>query len=153
MKKGKLPKGVVITGALLSAALLATGCSTAQEVIDDYNPAAQIEMDVYGPAPYIPDSDDEVGSTEQYDDYIGEVTLDYGVAEKYNYGDVEGYHDDIIDNDNDIDNGEFNTEDNKDICVYGPEEEMSSENDFDEVKNDLEVICVYGPAEDMINND
>lgn len=145
MKKGKLPKGVVITGALLSAALLATGCSTAQEVIDDYNPAAQVEMDVYGPAPYIPDSDDEVDNTEQYDDYMGEVTLDYGV--------VEGYYHDIVDDDNVIDNGEFNPADNEDICVYGPEEEMSSEDDFDEVKNDLEVICVYGPAEDMINND
>lgn len=30
---------------------------------------------------------------------------------------------------------------------------MSSEDDFDEVKNDLEVICVYGPAEDMVNDD
>lgn len=145
MKKGKLPKGVVITGALLSAALLATGCSTAQEVIDDYNPAAQVEMDVYGPAPYIPDSDDEVDNTEQYDDYMGEVTLDYGV--------VEGYYHDIVDDDNAIDNGEFNPADNKDICVYGPEEEMSSEDGFDEVKNDLEVICVYGPAEDMVNDD
>lgn len=83
MKKGKLPKGVVITGALLSAALLATGCSTAQEIVDDYNPAAQVEMDVYGPAPYIPDSDDKVDNTEQYDDYMGEVTLDYGVVEGY----------------------------------------------------------------------
>ena len=48
---------------------------------------------------------------------------------------------------------DFKLAENNDICVYGPEEEMSSEDDFDEVKNDLEVICVYGPAEDMVNDD
>lgn len=99
MKNNKLPKGLIITSVLLSAILMATGCNTVQEVIDDYNPATQYEVDVYGPAPYVAEEQEteqieqsenientqseeifEEGNTE-YDPSNNEVTCDYGVVE------------------------------------------------------------------------
>ena len=110
MKRNSLPKGIIITSALLSTILMTTGCNTVQEVIDDYYPATQYEVNVYGPAPYIEDTEEENNEvieedteineqekensneetnkdsegTEEiydYDPSIGDATCDYGVIE------------------------------------------------------------------------
>mgnify|MGYP006939713334 CR=1 FL=1 len=93
MKRNKLPKGIIITGTLLSTMLVATGCSTVKEVIDDYNPFTQQEMLVYGPAQYYEETTEETEKTTEETEEADENTeekkvimqdavCDYGIVEK-----------------------------------------------------------------------
>ena len=91
MKRNNLPKGVVITGALLSTILMTTGCSTLKEVIDEYNPLTQQEMTVYGMTELAddtetPETEQEEAEgttevTEEDNDTLGETVCVYGPAE------------------------------------------------------------------------
>lgn len=95
MKRNNLPKGVVITGALLSTILMTTGCSTLKEVIDEYNPLTQQEMTVYGMAELADDTEtpeteqeeaegateETTEVTEEDNDTLGEPVCVYGPAE------------------------------------------------------------------------
>ena len=142
MKRNNLPKGIIITSALLSTILMTTGCHTVQEVVDDYNPAAQYEVYEYGPAPYIEDTEEEnnevieeekyteikeqekedeetnegskgTGEIPDYDPSIGDATCDYGVVELYEPDSVE----------------DIETHDSENsLCVYGPPERFDENN-------------------------
>lgn len=85
MKRNNLPKGVVITGALLSTILMTTGCSTLKEVIDEYNPLTQQEMTVYGMAELTDDTEtpetETTEVTEEDNNTLGEPVCVYGPAE------------------------------------------------------------------------
>lgn len=108
MKRKSLPKSVVITGALLGNILMTTGCTTVQEVIDSYVPSTQQEYEVYGPAQYVENTEEENNKTPEneeekkesepeepeepeepkkvkkiynYDPRVGDATCDYGVIE------------------------------------------------------------------------
>ena len=123
IKRDKLRRNIVITSTLLSSMLLTTGCDTVQEIIDDYEPEYQNEMEVYGPANPTEETleTEESLETEElpYYDYgeidYGEAMLEYGVRENYYY-------------DKDLQES-ASTEESKDI--------------------DDEVVCVYGPVEDF----
>ena len=88
MKRNNLPKGVVITGALLSTILMTTGCSTLKEVIDEYNPLTQQEMTVYGMAELADDTEtpetettETTEVTEEDNNTLGEPVCVYGPEE------------------------------------------------------------------------
>lgn len=68
MKRKHLPKGIVITSVALSTMLLTTGCydsydEIVEEIINDYDPAAQEEVEVYGPMP-LPEENQDESDTE-----------------------------------------------------------------------------------------
>lgn len=51
MKRNKLPKGILITGTLLSTILVTTGCHTIEEVVDQYIAEDQMESPIDEPLP------------------------------------------------------------------------------------------------------
>lgn len=150
MKNSKLPKGIVITGALITSMALATGCGSN---VDDFNPAMNNEICAYGPVEII--ADIESTEIEETETDFGDVTLEYGVIEEYDTFE-EPEADDEVESDNTEDSesefGEYNPEDDPVIDVYGPPEDMGGDEDgFEEGPADMQVIAVYGPPEDMGN--
>lgn len=142
MKRNSLPKGIIITSALLSTILMTTGCNTVQEVIDDYNPATQYEVDVYGPAPYIEDTEEENTETKEQDTKINEQEKENNSEEtnKDSEGTEEIY--------------EYDPSIGDATCDYGVIELVEPDNIGDIETNDsLSSLCVYGPPESFEGND
>lgn len=142
MKRNNLPKGIIITSALLSTILMTTGCNTIQEVIDDYNPATQYEVDVYGPAPYIEDTEEENTETKEQDTKINEQEKENNSEEtnKDSEGTGEIY--------------EYDPSIGDATCDYGVIELVEPDNIGDIETNDsLSSLCVYGPPESFEGND
>lgn len=90
MKRNSLPKGIIITSALLSTILMTTGCNTAQEVIDDYNPAAQYEVDEYGPAPYVETTEEKSSETTEKENNTEIEEKETETTSEETYKDTEG---------------------------------------------------------------
>lgn len=143
MKRNSLPKGIIITSALLSTILMTTGCNTVQEVVDDYNPATQYEVDVYGPAPYIEDTEEENNEVIEEGTETKEQDTEINEQEKENKNE-------------ETNNGSEGTEEIYEYdpsigdatCDYGVIElvEPDSIGDID-TNGAKSSICVYGPPE------
>ena len=138
MKRNNLPKGIIITSALLSTILMTTGCNTAQEVIDDYNPAAQYEVDEYGPAPYVETTEEESSETTEKENNTEIEEKETETTSEETYKDTEGTEE-IYDYDPSIGDA---------TCDYGVIEliEPDSIGDID-TNGAKSSICVYGPPE------
>ena len=138
MKRNSLPKGIIITSALLSTILMTTGCNTAQEVIDDYNPAAQYEVDEYGPAPYVETTEEESSETTEKENNTEIEEKETETTSEETYKDTEGTEE-IYDYDPSIGDA---------TCDYGVIEliEPDSIGDID-TNGAKSSICVYGPPE------
>lgn len=138
MKRNNIPKGIIITSALLSTILMTTGCNTAQEVVDDYNPAAQYEVDEYGPAPYIEDTEEESSETTEKENSTEIEEKETETTSEETYKDTEGTEE-IYEYDPSIGDA---------TCDYGVIEfiEPDSIGDID-TNGAKSSICVYGPPE------
>lgn len=138
MKRNSLPKGIIITSALLSTILMTTGCNTAQEVIDDYNPAAQYEVDEYGPAPYVETTEEESSETTEKENNTEIEEKETETTSEETYKDTEGTEE-IYEYDPSIGDA---------TCDYGVVEliEPDSIGDID-TNGAKSSICVYGPPE------
>lgn len=138
MKRNSLPKGIIITSALLSTILMTTGCNTAQEVIDDYNPAAQYEVDVYGPAPYVETTEEESSETTEKENNTEIEEKETETTSEETYKDTEGTEE-IYEYDPSIGDA---------TCDYGVIELVEPDNIGDiETNGAKSSICVYGPPE------
>lgn len=144
MKRNSLPKGIIITSALLSTILMTTGCNTAQEVIDDYNPAAQYEVDEYGPAPYVETTEEESSETTEKENNTEIEEKETETTSEETYKDTEGTEE-IYEYDPSIGDA---------TCDYGVIEliEPDSIGDID-TNGAKSSICVYGPPESFEGND
>lgn len=138
MKRNSLPKGIIITSALLSTILMTTGCNTAQEVIDDYNPAAQYEVDEYGPAPYVENTEEKSSETTEKENNTEIEEKETETTSEETYKDTEGTEE-IYEYDPSIGDA---------TCDYGVIEliEPDSIGDID-TNGAKSSICVYGPPE------
>lgn len=138
MKRNSLPKGIIITSALLSTILMTTGCNTAQEVIDDYNPAAQYEVDEYGPAPYVETTEEESSETTEKENNTEIEEKETETTSEETYKNTEGTEE-IYEYDPSIGDA---------TCDYGVIEliEPDSIGDID-TNGAKSSICVYGPPE------
>lgn len=138
MKRNSLPKGIIITSALLSTILMTTGCNTAQEVIDDYNPAAQYEVDEYGPAPYVETTEEESSEITEKENNTEIEEKETETTSEETYKDTEGTEE-IYEYDPSIGDA---------TCDYGVVEliEPDSIGDID-TNGAKSSICVYGPPE------
>lgn len=144
MKRNNLPKGIIITSALLSTILMTTGCNTVQEVIDDYNPAAQYEVEVYGPAPYIEDTEEENNETIENEEST-EIKEQETESESNDTNKDLEETEKIYDYDPSI--GDV-------TCDYGVIELVEPDSIGDIDTNDsLSGLCVYGPPESFGGND
>lgn len=122
MKRNHLIKGIVITSAMLCSVQMLTGCSTVQEVIDDYHPEDQMEIEVYGPMQEMEDKEESQKETTEekaFDEESSKETADEEQADEE--GQIEQ---------NDMEEATEETE-----YIYTPE------------KDSKEIICVYGPPE------
>lgn len=144
MKRNNLPKGIIITSALLSTILMTTGCNTAQEVIDDYNPAAQYEVDEYGPTPYVETTEEESSETTEKENNTEIEEKETETTSEETYKDTEGTEE-IYEYDPSIGDA---------TCDYGVIELVEPDNIGDIETNDsLSSLCVYGPPESFEGND
>lgn len=144
MKRNSLPKGIIITSALLSTILMTTGCNTAQEVIDDYNPAAQYEVDEYGPAPYVETTEEENNETIENEEST-EIKEQETESESNDTNKDLEKTEKIYDYDPSIGDA---------TCDYGVIELVEPDNIGDIETNDsLSSLCVYGPPESFEGND
>lgn len=117
MKRNHLIKGIVITSAMLCSVQMLTGCGTVQEVIDDYHPEDQMEIEVYGPMPEMNNKEEspkETTEEEPFDEESQKKKTEEAADEE---GQIEQ---------NDPEETEY---------IYSPE------------KDSREIICVYGPPE------
>lgn len=143
MKNNKLPKGIIVTGALIASMSLVTGCN----IIDDFNPAENHELLAYGPVEMEYEYVEE--STEEIKEVIGEAMLDYGVVEDYGTYENEDVETDSTEA-GETDFEAYNPELDITVEVYGPPEDIGGELDkFDEATDGINIIAVYGPPEDM----
>lgn len=117
MKRNHLIKGIVITSAMLCSVQMLTGCSTVQEVIDDYHPEDQMEIEVYGPMQEMEDKEESQKETTEEKAFDEESPKETADEE----GQIEQ---------NDMEEATEETE-----YIYTPE------------KDSKEIICVYGPPE------
>ena len=143
MKRNSLPKGIIITSALLSTILMTTGCNTAQEVIDDYNPATQYEVNEYGPAPYVETTEEESSETTEKENNTEIEEKETETTSEETYKDTEGTEE-IYEYDPSIGDA---------TCDYGVIELVEPDNIGDIETNDsLSGLCVYGPPESFEGN-
>lgn len=143
MKRNSLPKGIIITSALLSTILMTTGCNTAQEVIDDYNPAAQYEVDEYGPAPYVETTEEESSETTEKENNTEIEEKETETTSEETYKDTEGTEE-IYEYDPSIGDA---------TCDYGVIELVEPDSIGDIETNDsMSGLCVYGPPESFEGN-
>lgn len=125
MIRNKLIRGTLAVGTLLGSVLMTTGCSNDKNIIEEYNPVTQGEVDEYGSVPYMGDIEETVeieesdSKSEESDSKsegnelnIEETVCDYGVIE-------------LIEPEVSLD---INPEElGKTICVYGPPEFFDSD--------------------------
>lgn len=138
MKRNNLPKGIIITSALLSTILMTTGCNTVQEVVDDYNPATQYEVDVYGPAPYVETTEEESSETTEKENNTEIEEKETETTSEETYKDTEGTEE-IYEYDPSIGDA---------TCDYGVIELIEPDSIGDTDTNGAKSsICVYGPPE------
>ena len=143
MKRNSLPKGIIITSALLSTILMTTGCNTAQEVIDDYNPAAQYEVDEYGPAPYVETTEEKSSETTEKENNTEIEEKETETTSEETYKDTEGTEE-IYEYDPSIGDA---------TCDYGVIELVEPDSIGDIDTNDSKSsLCVYGPPEKFDGN-
>ena len=85
MKNNKLPKGIMITCALISSMTLATGC----DIVDEINQATNHELSEYGSVETVADNGEESTEESLLEEATTEVTDSEITSEKDEWTKVE----------------------------------------------------------------